>query len=157
MISRALTAKPRKSFKHGYGSDSKSVSISDNEEGGFVGFMEDQPLIHCDDDQLTLREVLRGSVGVIGESRLGITEKVVVLEGRVCALKRFRKVSVRRREFGKRIQRLAAVSHKCNYLVPLTAYLYAKRIKFLLSHYYPMGTLADLLSGISYYYYYYYI
>lgn len=137
------------------------MSINDYEEG-IVGFMKDLPLIHCDHHvgnkrgvccgeagaaHLTLREVLRSSVGVIGESRLGITEKVVLSDGRVCALKRFRKLSVRRSEFGKRIQRLAMVSHKCKYLVPVTAYLYAKRIKFILCDYYPMGSLADLLSG----------
>lgn len=166
MISRALTAKPRKSFKYGY-DYSKSVSINDYEDC-FVGIMEDLPLIHCDrhgnkkcgvrcgldsttgaqPHHLTLREVMRGSVGVIGESRFGITEKVVLLDGRVCALKRFRKVNVRRSEFGRRIERLAQVSDKCDYLVPVTAYLYAKRIKFLLCDYYPMGTLADLLAGI---------
>lgn len=166
MISRALTAKPRKSLKYGY-AYSQSVSINEYEDC-YVGIMEDLPLIHCGDhdrhakfevrlcrdnatkahDRLTLRAVMRGSVGVIGESQLGITEKVVLLDGRVRALKRFRKVIVGRSEFGKRIERLAQVSENCNYLVPVTAYLYAKRIKFLLCDYYPMGTLADLLAGI---------
>ncbi|KAF3448690.1 hypothetical protein FNV43_RR09403 [Rhamnella rubrinervis] len=165
MISRALTAKSRKSFKYGY-DYSKSVSINDYEDC-FVGIMEDLPLIHCDHHgnnksgvlygrdsttgaqphHLTLREVMRGSVGVIGESRYGITEKVVLLDGKVCSLKRFRKVIVKRSEFGRRIERLAQVSDKCNYLVPVTAHLYAKRIKFLLCDYYPMGTLSDLLAG----------
>ncbi|KAB2632903.1 hypothetical protein D8674_029150 [Pyrus ussuriensis x Pyrus communis] len=113
--------------------------------------MEDLPLVHCGHDKkclgcregvahLTLRTVLRGSVGVIGESRLGMTEKVVLLGGRVCAVKRFRKVSSEKRD----------ESEKCEYLLPVIAYLYAKRIKFVLSDYKPMGSLADLLAGNSY-------
>ncbi|PRQ17448.1 putative transferase, protein kinase RLK-Pelle-LRR-III family [Rosa chinensis] len=160
MLSRALTV-TRKSPKDGdYVRDlgcSKSGSFNDYEDC-IVGFMEDLPLVHCDHDKkcvgcveslahLTLRGVLRGSVGVIGESRLAMTEKVVLLGGRVCAVKRFRQVRVGRREFGKRIQRLAEVSRKCEFLVPVTAYLFAKRIKFVLSDYRPMGSLADLLAG----------
>ncbi|WCJ26487.1 receptor-like kinase 1 [Euphorbia peplus] len=109
----------------------------------FSGGTGDQP----PENQLTLREVLRASVGVIGESQLGMTEKVVLLEGKIYAVKRLRKVSVRRREFGKRIQRLCLVAEKCDYLVPVEAYLYSKRIKFILCDYYPMGSLADLLAG----------
>ncbi|KAI3468623.1 hypothetical protein Pfo_025286 [Paulownia fortunei] len=96
---------------------------------------------------MTLRQVLTASVGVIGESPLGMTEKVVLLGGKICAVKRFRRVGVRKSEFGRRIERLAQVGNQCEYLVPVTAYLYAKRIKFVVSDYYPMGSLADLLSG----------
>ncbi|CAN1254331.1 Probable inactive receptor kinase At3g08680 [Linum perenne] len=153
MISRALTNKPiRKtptlSYKETYGS--KSGSILDYSEDGLVGIMDDLPLVFCGQQLpscLSLREVLRASVCVMGESRLGLTEKSVLLDGKVYAVKRFRKVSIGRTEFGRRIQRLAEVSHKCEYLVPVTAYLYAKRIKFLLCHYYPMGSLSDLLAG----------
>lgn len=116
--------------------------------------MEDQPLTPChdyDDDHgsntFTLREVLRGSVGVVGESRLGMIEKVVLLGGQVCSLKRFRKVSVRRIEYGRRIERLAGISRKSQYLVSVTSYLYTKRVKFVVSDYFPMGSLADLLAG----------
>ncbi|KAL5552335.1 hypothetical protein UlMin_002511 [Ulmus minor] len=160
MISRVQTAKPRKSFKHGSYGCSRSISISDYEDC-IVGFMEDLPLIHCGHvhdkissrgdrscwAHLSLKDVLRASVGVLGESPLGMTEKVVLLEGRICVLKRFRKVSVGKSEFGRRIERLAMISQKCKHLVPLTAYLYAKRIKFVLSDYFPMGSLADLLAG----------
>lgn len=122
--------------------------------------MEDQPLILCgahDDNggggdgdggsHLTLREVLRASVGVMGESSMGMTEKMVLMSGKVCAIKRFRRLIVRRGEFGRRIERLAQVSRGCEYLVHVKSYLYTKRIKFVVSDYYPMGSLADLLSG----------
>ncbi|CAN0908793.1 Probable inactive receptor kinase At3g08680 [Linum grandiflorum] len=155
MISRALTTSkhirrtPTLSYKETYGS--KSGSILDYSEDGLVGIMDDLPLVFCGGHQppscLSLREVLRASVCVMGESRLGLTEKSVLLDGNVYAVKRFRKVSIGRAEFGRRIQRLAEVSQKCEYLVPVTAYLYAKRIKFLLCRYYPMGSLADLLAG----------
>lgn len=152
MLSRALTAKPKRSLKYEYGF-SKSVSIRDMYEDCIVGFMEDLHLVHCgfgktsETQQLTLTEVLRASMGVIGESRMGMTEKVVLLDGRVCALKRFRKVVVGRSDFGRRIESLAQICEKCKYLVPTSAYLYSKRVKFFLSEFYPMGSLADLLAG----------
>ncbi|KAK6935509.1 Protein kinase domain [Dillenia turbinata] len=95
----------------------------------------------------TLRAVLRSSVCVMGESPLGFTEKVVLLEGKICAVKRFRKLSVKRKEFGRRIEHLAHISSRCEYLIPVTAYLYTKRIKFVICDYYPMGSLSDLLLG----------
>ncbi|KAG6781165.1 hypothetical protein POTOM_014054 [Populus tomentosa] len=82
-----------------------------------------------------------------GERPLGMTEKVVLLRGKVYALRRFRALRVRRREFGKRIERLAQVSKRCEYLVPVIAYLYTKRIKFVVWDYFPMGSLAHLLAG----------
>ncbi|CAL5442675.1 unnamed protein product [Camellia sinensis] len=157
MLTRAFT-KPRNSpsSKRDDENSCRSVSIYEYEDCIF-GFMElDVPLIFCDEDDdndggggggLSLRELLRGSVGVIGEGSLGITEKVVLLERREWAVKRFGKVIVRRGEFGRRIERLAQVSRKCQYLVPITAYLFTKRIKFVVCDYYPMGSLADLLAG----------
>ncbi|PQM36741.1 putative receptor-like protein kinase [Prunus yedoensis var. nudiflora] len=160
MLSRALTAKPRKNPKNEDQDPQQGYTTSsfNDYEDCIVGFMQDLALVRCGHDRkclgcgeglshLTLRGVLRGSVGVIGESRLGMTEKVVLLGGKVCAVKRFRKVSSGSREFGKRIEHLAKVSEKSEYLVPVIAYLYAKRIKFVLSDYYPMGSLADLLVG----------
>ena len=97
--------------------------------------------------QVSLKEVLRASVGVLGESRVGMTEKVVLSGGRICVLKRFRKLRVGKVEFGKRVERFYHVSSTCKYLVPFRAYLYARRIKFVLCDYYPMGSLADLLAG----------
>ncbi|XP_074341544.1 putative inactive receptor kinase At2g26730 [Apium graveolens] len=148
MLSRAFTT-PRKSFRYGETS-CRSASIHEYEDC-IVGFMDDTPLNTCHDvpgaTRLTLREVLRGSVGVVGQSRLGMIEKVVLLGGQVCSLKRFREVSVKRIEFGRRIERLAEVSKQCRYLVPVTSYLYTRRIKFVVSHYFPMGSLADLLAG----------
>lgn len=96
---------------------------------------------------MTLKEVLRSSVGVMGESPLGLTEKVVLLKSQMFAVKRLRMTVVRRNEFGKRVEKLAQVSKKCEYLVPIAAYLYTKRIKFILCEYFPMGSLADLLAG----------
>ncbi|KAL6137972.1 hypothetical protein ACLB2K_063260 [Fragaria x ananassa] len=161
MLSRALTVTRKSPKDDVYIRDlgcSQSGSSFNDYEDCIVGFMEDLPLVPCDHDKkcvgceeslahLTLRGVLRGSVGVIGESRLAMTEKVVLLGGRVCAVKRFRQLSIKRREFGKRIERLSEVSRKCDFLVPVTAYLFAKRIKFVLSDYRPMGSLADLLAG----------
>lgn len=176
MISRALNAKPKKSFKSTYGW-SKSVSVNEDHEdsSSIIGFMEDLPLILCGQThdhlygkkrltcgsnsydqyqrtvQLSLKDVLRASVGVLGESQLGMTEKVVVSDGRIFVLKRFRKLSIRKSDFAKRIDKFsqAVMSDKCTNIVPITAYLYAKRIKFVLSDYYPMGSLADLLAGTS--------
>ncbi|EEF51334.1 serine-threonine protein kinase, plant-type, putative [Ricinus communis] len=153
MLSRALEAKPRWSPSPRYGDNisCKLGSILEySDEDCLVGFIDDMPLVFCGNNtesHLTLREILRASVAVMGESRLGMTEKAVLLEGKIYAVKRFRNVCVGRREFGKRVERLARVSQKCDYLVPVRAYLYAKRIKFVLSEYYPMGSLADLLSA----------
>ncbi|KAL3844489.1 hypothetical protein ACJIZ3_001892 [Penstemon smallii] len=157
MLSRAFTKQRRSSPQAG--ESRSSVSIYEYEEFIF-GSIDDIPLISFDEyidknnrsnnsesTQMTLRQVLRASVGVIGESSLGMTEKVVLLGGKICAVKRFTKVLVKKREFGWRIERVAHVSSKCEYLVPVTAYLYAKRIKFLVCDYYPMGSLADLLFG----------
>ncbi|KAL9349856.1 hypothetical protein Peur_057111 [Populus x canadensis] len=147
MLSRAFT-KPKKSPKHGDNESKSGTSMPDSEDS-LVGFMDDRPLFFCGESvsRLSLRETLRASVGVMGESPLGMTEKVVLLRGKVYALKRFRALRVRRREFGKRIERLAQVSKRCEYLVPVIAYLYTKRIKFVVSDYFPMGSLADLLAG----------
>lgn len=170
MLSRAF-AKPRRS-PHAGESSLRSASIFEYEDFLF-GNMDDIPLISFDEcntscnssnkvvssynkstnnsesTQITLRQVLRASVGVMGESPLGMTEKVVLLGGKICAVKRFRRVVVRKSEFGRRIERVAQVENQCEYLVPVTAYLYAKRIKFVVCDYYPMGSLADLLSGKS--------
>ncbi|KAL4339175.1 hypothetical protein GQ457_08G032470 [Hibiscus cannabinus] len=144
MLSRAFT-KSRRSF---YGENSRSGSISEYDDC-IVGFMDDVPLNSCENHgpSLSLKEVLRTSVGVMGENSRGLTEKVVLSNARLCTLKRFRKVIVRKSEFGRRVERLAQVCNNCDYLVPITAYLYAKRIKLVVLHYYPMGSLADLLSG----------
>ncbi|XVE58049.1 hypothetical protein DITRI_Ditri04bG0139100 [Diplodiscus trichospermus] len=147
MLTRAFT-KPRKNFKD-YGEQSRSGSISEYDEYSIVGLMDDLPLISCETHgpTLTLKEVLRTSVGVMGENNRGLTEKVVLSNSRLCALKRFRKVIVGKREFGRRIEKLAQICNKCEYLVPIKAYLFAKRIKLVVCDYYPMGSLDDLLSG----------
>ncbi|KAL3508267.1 hypothetical protein ACH5RR_027668 [Cinchona calisaya] len=161
MLFRALNGKPRsrRNFSGVVKKENSCRSASILSEYGdfIVGFMDDLPLISCCDDnsgkggwsesQLTLRQVLRSSVAVVGESRLGFTEKVVLLDAKICVLKRFRKVSLRRGEFGRRLVRLALISSKCKYLVPVTAYFYTKRIKFVVCDYYPMGSLADLLAS----------
>ncbi|KAL0324209.1 UNVERIFIED_CONTAM: putative leucine-rich repeat receptor-like protein kinase [Sesamum calycinum] len=176
MLSRAFT-KPKRSPRGGESSLRSTASISEYDEDFIVGFMDDIPLISFDEYNdsynsrlgsnkvvvagsynqspnssestrtMTLRQVLRASVGVMGESPLGMTEKVVLLGGKICAVKRFRRVPIKKREFGRRIERVAQVGNQCEFLVPVTAYLYAKRIKFVVCDYYPMGSLADLLSG----------
>ncbi|KAF8380085.1 hypothetical protein HHK36_027555 [Tetracentron sinense] len=151
MLSRAFNArKTRRSPKDGEGC-SRSLSFHEDDDW-IAGLMDDLPLSFCDrrrggESLPTLREVLLSSVQVMGENGLGISEKVVLLDGAVYAAKRFRKVTVRSAEFGRRVERLAHVSRRSEYLVPITAYLYAKRIKLVLSDYYPMGSLADLLVG----------
>ena len=131
---------------------------------GIGGVMEDMPLSFCNRNHdhdggrigrckkcpshPTVREVLGSSVGVMGESPMAMTEKVVLSTGkRVYGVKRFRKVGIGKMEFVRRVERVARVSGNCEYLVPLSAYLYAKRMKFVVSDYYPMGSLADLLAG----------
>lgn len=149
MISRVNT-KPRRRIPWKEDDDEmRSGSITEEYGDCIVGFMNDVPLISCGGNgaQMSLREMLRGSVGVTGGSRLGITEKVVLLKGKVCAVKRLRRVSVGRSEFGRRVERLAQICNNSDFLVPLTAYLYTKRIKFVVCDYYPMGSLADLLAG----------
>ncbi|XWS38246.1 hypothetical protein CRYUN_Cryun19dG0114400 [Craigia yunnanensis] len=86
----------------------------------------------------------------MGENNSGLTEKVVLSRGRLYALKRFRKVIVGKSEFGRRVERLAQVCKKSEYLAPITAYLYAKRIKLVLCDCYPMGSLADLLADYGF-------
>ncbi|XP_019070738.1 probable inactive receptor kinase At5g58300 [Solanum lycopersicum] len=139
------------------------MSIYEYEEF-IIGFKQDVPLVFFDENndpnrnhgkavtrtcepRLTLKEVLRASGGVMGESHLGMTEKIVLLKGKICALKRFRKVILKKNEFGRKIEKFARVSRDCKQLVPITAYLYSKRIKFVVCDYYPMGSLADLLAG----------
>ncbi|KAF9597853.1 hypothetical protein IFM89_021938 [Coptis chinensis] len=89
-----------------------------------------------------------GSVQIMGESGVGISEKVVLLDGTVYAEKRFSKGTVRRKEFGRRVERIVQVSKGSEYLLQVRAYLFAKRIKVILSDYYPMGSLADLLNDL---------
>ncbi|XP_057802619.1 probable inactive receptor kinase RLK902 [Salvia miltiorrhiza] len=148
MLSRAFVKPRRVPDESRETSMLRSSSIFEHEDFLF-GFMDDIPLVSCSKSgaEMTLRQVLRASVGVIGESRMGMTEKVVLLGGRISAVKRFKRVVIRRNEFGRRVQRVAVIGNASEYLVPLTAYLYAKRIKFVVSDYYPMGSLADLLSG----------
>ncbi|PIN21011.1 Serine/threonine protein kinase [Handroanthus impetiginosus] len=165
MLSRAFV-KSKRSPQTGHESSLRLSSSIMEYEDLIFGFMEDIPLISFDEynhdnyncnniksmtssesTQLTLRQVLRASVGVMGESPLGMTEKVVLLGGKICAVKRFRRVGIGRREFGRRIEKVAQIGNQCEYLVGVTAYLYAKRIKFVVCEYYPMGSLADLLSG----------
>ncbi|XVF53053.1 hypothetical protein PTKIN_Ptkin05aG0068700 [Pterospermum kingtungense] len=147
MLTRAFT-KPKRSFYY-HGENSRSGYISEYDDC-IVGYMEDDlPLVSCDKNEPppTLKEVLRTSVGVMGENNRGLTQKVVLSNGRLCAVKRFRMVIVGRSEFGRRVERLAKVSKRCQYLVPITAYLYTKRIKLVICDYYPMGSLADLLAS----------
>nr|XP_043638579.1 probable inactive receptor kinase At2g26730 [Erigeron canadensis] len=111
------------------------------------------PVVSCHHDEgdslwlWTMKDVMRASVGVMGESALGVTEKVVFLDGKCHVLKRFRTVCVQRKVFAQRIARLASLCEQCAYLVPLNAYLYSKRFKFVVCDYYPMGSLHDLLLG----------
>ncbi|KAM3263184.1 putative inactive receptor kinase [Capsicum annuum] len=165
MLSRAFVTKHqiKKSFNDHEENSCRSMSIYEYEEF-IIGFKQDVPLVFFDENndpnrnhgktvarpcepRLTLKEVLRASVGVMGESHLGMTEKIVLLKGKICALKRFRKVVMKKNEFGRRIEKFARVSRDCKQLVPITAYLYSKRIKFVVCDYYPMGSLADLLAG----------
>ncbi|XP_047320498.1 probable inactive receptor kinase At5g58300 [Impatiens glandulifera] len=160
MLSRAYTkpskkASPKNPVPNGDEDGScRSISILDYEDCIFSFMDIDVPFVFCNricnEVNVTLREVLRASVGVIGESRVGMTEKVVMKKGKcygVYAVKRFKKVIVKQKEFGKRVMLLAQVSLGCKYLVPLRAYLYTKRMKLLACDYYPMGSLDDLLSG----------
>ncbi|KAK9143965.1 hypothetical protein Syun_013365 [Stephania yunnanensis] len=142
---------------------SKASSKYDPQEAEFIaGQMGDLPITFCDGGSgsgypfkitrhwigyLCLREVMRATVQVMGESRWGISEKVVLLDGRMFATKRFRSVSLCRKLFGKRVEKLAQVGKGCESLVQIRAYLYAKRIKVVLCDYHPMGSLADLLDG----------
>ncbi|KAK1274961.1 putative inactive receptor kinase [Acorus gramineus] len=80
-------------------------------------------------------------------SGLGISEKAVLGDASTYVAKRFRRASVKRLEFGRRVERLAEVGRRCDRLVPLRAYLYSKRTKLVLFDYYPMGSLSDLLAG----------
>ncbi|OWM72168.1 probable inactive receptor kinase At3g08680 [Punica granatum] len=156
MLTRAFTKPVKRSPRHeeNQNVDQPETTIFYEYEDCLVGFMDDIPLVAAFNGRgsswsppPTMREVLRASVGVMGMSCLGMTEKVVFLGGRICAVKRFREVRLRRAEFGWRIMRTTEISRRCEHLVPVTAYLYSKRIKFVLCDYYPMGSLADLLAG----------
>ncbi|OVA01940.1 Protein kinase domain [Macleaya cordata] len=155
MLSRAFKDKKiRRAKKYGEGSSKSSLSHNEEDEDCIVGLTGDLPLNFCEygggsanTGNLCLREVLKSSVHVLGESGLGITEKVVLRDEVVYTAKRFRKVTISKKEFGRRIERLAYVSGGCKYLVQVRAYLYAKRIKVVLCDYSPMGSLADLLNG----------
>ncbi|MFS8029869.1 putative protein kinase RLK-Pelle-LRR-III family [Helianthus anomalus] len=140
---------------HGEETQRSSLSLCEYDDI-FIGCVDDMPLKTCRDDvydvgdsglRWTMKDVMRASVGVLGESALGVTEKVVFLDGKCCVLKRFRMVRVGRKEFGRRVERLASIGQQCDYLVPLNAYLYSKRFKFVVCDYYPMGSLQDLLLG----------
>ncbi|KAF5192195.1 Leucine-rich repeat receptor-like protein kinase pxc1 [Thalictrum thalictroides] len=138
---------------------SSSLHYNHEDEECIVGLTGELPLNMCNIDGggsytkakskgvLVLREVMMGSVQMLGESGIGISEKVVLLDGMVYASKRFKKLTVSKKEFGRRIERMASVSKGCEYLLQVRAYLYAKRIKIILCDYYPMGSLADLLNG----------
>ncbi|KAF9614915.1 hypothetical protein IFM89_021345, partial [Coptis chinensis] len=162
MLSRAFigrrksTNKNIRSLRYGEGSCLSSQQCTYEDEECIVGLTGELPLNMCDGGSfnksrvrgvLCLREVMLGSVQMMGESGVGISEKVVLLDGTVYAAKRFSKVTVRRKEFGRRVERIAQVSKGSEYLLQVRAYLFAKRIKVILSDYYPMGSLADLLNG----------
>ncbi|KAI3691844.1 hypothetical protein L6452_31646 [Arctium lappa] len=154
MLSRALNTKPRRSIRYTEGSCRSSLSLCEYDEI-FMGCMENEVVVPCDgivveEDggvRWRLKDVMGASVGVVGESVLGVTEKVVFSDGTCSVLKRFRAVCVRRREFGRRVTLLATIGQRCDYLVPMKAYLYSKRFKFVVCDYYPMGSLYDLLIG----------
>ncbi|KAK9143977.1 hypothetical protein Syun_013377 [Stephania yunnanensis] len=88
---------------------SKTSSMYDPQEAEFIaGQMGDLPITFCDGGSsyqfkitrhwigyLCLREVMRATLQVMGESRWGISEKVVLLDGRMFATKRFRSVRER--------------------------------------------------------------
>ncbi|XP_076898038.1 putative inactive receptor kinase At1g48480 [Bidens hawaiensis] len=120
-----------------------------------MGCMENELVVPCDRDTMEkdggyrwrLKDVMWASVGVVGENALGVTEKLVFCDGTCRILKRFRTVCVRRKGFGQRLARLATIGQRCDYLVPVRAYLYSKRFKFVICDYYPMGSLYDLLIG----------
>ncbi|CAN4127244.1 unnamed protein product [Withania somnifera] len=165
MLSRAFVTKHqiRRNFNNHEENSCRSMSTYEYEEF-IIGFKQDVPLVffeenndpnhnhgkaisHPCEPRLTLKEVLRASAGVMGEIHLGMTEKIVLLKGEICALKRFRKMVLKKNEFGRRIEKFARISRDCKQLVPITAYLYSKRIKFAVCDYYPMDCLVDLLSG----------
>ncbi|KAI3713542.1 hypothetical protein L1987_72120 [Smallanthus sonchifolius] len=140
-----------------YGEENQRTSLSVSEYNDiFIGCVDDMPLTTCGDGgydkedsglRWTMKDVMRASVGVLGESALGMTEKVVFLDGRCFVVKRFRAVSVGRKEFGRRVGRLVSISQQCDYLVPVIGSLYSIRFKFVICDYYPMGSLHDLLLG----------
>ncbi|KAF9599240.1 hypothetical protein IFM89_036366 [Coptis chinensis] len=163
MLSRAFigrrksTNKNIRSLRYGEGSCLSSQQCTDEDEECIVGLTGELPLNMCDGGSfnksrvrgvLCLREVMLGSVQMMGESGVGIFEKVVLLDGTVYAAKRFSKVTVRRKEFGRRVERIAQVSKGSEYLLQVRAYLFAKRIKVILSDYYLMGSLADILNDL---------
>ncbi|KAK1438503.1 hypothetical protein QVD17_04312 [Tagetes erecta] len=140
-----------RSVKYGEENHRSSLSLSKYDDV-FIGCVDDMPLMTCHDvgdsrSRWTMKDVMRASVGVLGESALGVTEKVVFLDGKCCVVKRFRTVCVGRKEFGRRVARLASFGQQCDYLVPVNAYLYSKRFKFVVCDYYPIGSLHDLLLG----------
>ncbi|KAL8210054.1 hypothetical protein R6Q57_006786, partial [Mikania cordata] len=154
MLSRALYTKPKKSFRYNEGSCRSSLSLCEYDDI-FIGCMENELVVPCDGGatkegdrfRWRLKDVMWASVGVVGESTLGVTEKVVFSDGTCNVLKRFRMVYVKRKGFGQLVARLAEIGQRCDYLVPLRAYLYSKRFKFVVCDYYPMGSLYDLLIG----------
>ncbi|KAJ0482677.1 putative protein kinase RLK-Pelle-LRR-III family [Helianthus annuus] len=154
MLARALYTKPKRSFRYNEGSCRSSLSLCEYDEI-FIGCMENELVVPCDGGAMEedsgfkwrLKDVMWASVGVVGESALGVTEKVVFSDGTCRILKRFRMVYVRRKGFRRRVARLAEIGQCCDYLVPVRAYLYSKRFKFVVSDYYPMGSLYDLLIG----------
>ncbi|KAI3689854.1 hypothetical protein L2E82_47824 [Cichorium intybus] len=154
MLSRALNTKSKRSSRYNEGSCRSSLSLCEYDEI-FIGCMEDEPVLPCDGEpteedcgyKWRVKDVMRASVGVVGETLLGLTEKVVFSDGTYSVLKRFRMVCVRRKEFERRVTKLAAIGRRCDYLVPMKAYLYSKRFKFVVCDYYPMGSLYDLLIG----------
>ncbi|KAI3828787.1 hypothetical protein L1987_02897 [Smallanthus sonchifolius] len=154
MLTRALNTKPKRSFRYNEGSCRSSLSLCEYDEI-FIGCMENELVVPCGGGEMKedggfrwrLKDVMWASVGVVGESALGVTEKVVFSDGTCRVLKRFRMVCVRRKGFGRHVARLAAIGQHCDYLVPVRGYLYSKRFKFVVCDYYPMGSLYDLLIG----------
>ncbi|PWA39911.1 serine/threonine-protein kinase Mps1 [Artemisia annua] len=159
MLERALNAKAKRSARYHEGSCLSDLSFCEYDDI-FIGCMENnEPVMQvmpCNGDHAmdedgkfrwTLKDVMRASLGVVGESALGVTEKVVCTRGRLCVLKRFRMVGIKRARFERRVKRLAAIGQCCDYIVPMKGYLYSKRFKFVVCDYYPMGSLYDLLIG----------
>ncbi|GJR50787.1 probable inactive receptor kinase [Tanacetum coccineum] len=156
MLDRALNTNAKRSSRYHEGSCLSSLSLCEYDDI-FIGCMENnEPVMPCDGDAMDengnfrwrLKDVMGASLGVVGESALGVTEKVVCSgSGKLRVLKRFRMVGIKRARFGRRVTRLAAIGQCCDYIVPMKGYLYSKRFKFVVCDYYPMGSLYDLLIG----------
>ncbi|CAN7024299.1 unnamed protein product [Brassica oleracea var. botrytis] len=92
-----------------------------------------------------LEDLLTSSAEFLGKGTFGMTYKAVLGDAKVIAVKRFKDVSVSRKDFKHQMEIVGNIRHEN--VAPLRAYVCSKEEKLMVYDYYPTGSLSVLLHG----------